>query len=239
MLPAVLDVVRPRSVVDVGCGVGTWLAAALALGVERAIGFEGSWVSRADLKDSRIELVNHDLETPLPQWEPVDLAMSLEVAEHISSARADALVAEICRLAPVVLFGAAIPGQGGVNHVNEQWQSYWAERFARHGYRPLDLIRPKFWTEPAIEVHYRQNNLLYIHESQWQAIASRVPNAEMPPFPLDVVHPAVHLANYNDWKAPPTLPQALRTAAGIPAAIVRSISVRVRRATDAKPRPRA
>jgi SAM-dependent methyltransferase len=239
VLPIVLDVVRPRSVIDVGCGVGTWLAAALQLGVERAIGFEGSWVSREDLKDSRIELVNHDLETPLPQHEPVDLAMSLEVAEHISAARASALVAEICRFAPVVLFGAAIPGQGGVNHINEQWQSYWADRFAQHGYRPLDLIRPKLWSDRSIEVHYRQNNLLYVHESQWESIAARVPNADVLPFPLDVAHPEVHMANYNAWQSPPTLSQSLRTMVGIPSAVVRSISVRLRRASATTPRGRA
>jgi len=41
--------------------------------------------------------------------------------------------AALVKAAPVVLFSAAIPLQGGTEHVNEQWQSYWAKLFAEHG----------------------------------------------------------------------------------------------------------
>lgn len=235
LLPTVLDLVRPSSVVDIGCGTGAWLAACRQLGVSRTVGLEGDWVRQADLRDQGITLVTTDLERPITISERFDLAMSLEVAEHVSEGRAAALVEEIARLAPVVLFGAAIPGQGGgFNHINEQWQSYWVAHFARRGYQAIDLLRPRFWTASQIPVHYRQNTMLYVHTSvadRYRDAAAAVPAG----FPVDVVHPEVHVATTTALNAPPTISQSLRAIAGLPGAIGRSLSVRIARATSSRP----
>ena len=137
ILPLVLRLVQPRSLIDVGCGVGTWLAEAERLGINRLVGIEGDWVRPADLRSRTIELRTSDLERPISSAERFDLSMSLEVAEHLTPGRADSFVAELCALGKVVLFGAAIPGAGEINHINEQWQSAWAARFARHAYHPI------------------------------------------------------------------------------------------------------
>lgn len=222
MLPPVLSLVRPSSMIDIGCGVGTWLAAAEALGVPRLVGVEGPWVTPRQLKSERIVLVTHDLERPLPVSESFDLAMSVEVAEHLSAGRAEALVAELCARAPVVLFGAAIPGQGGVNHINEEWQSVWAARFAALDFQSVDLLRPTFWQRSEIPVHYRQNTLLYVHSSRWADLESRH-GAPLPrPSILDIVHPEVLNAHVADKEAPPTVRTSLRAIVGIPGAIWRS-----------------
>ncbi|MFN0097651.1 MAG: class I SAM-dependent methyltransferase [Gemmatimonadaceae bacterium] len=225
VLPRVFDLVKPASVVDVGCGVGTWLAAALELGAKRAVGLEGAWVTPAQLRDPRVELITTDLERPIAVDGRFDLAMSLEVAEHVSAGRASALVAEIARLAPAVLFGAAIPHQGGAfNHVNEQWQSYWIEKFASVGFRALDVVRPALWRQREIPVHYRQNPFLYVSEERWAELSPKVPTSTMP---SDVVHPEVHLAQAAALHAPPTLGKALGTLAQLPAIVGRSLSHRL------------
>jgi len=227
MLPTVFELVQPKSVLDVGCGVGTWLAAARTLGVPRTVGLEGPWVQPKDLRDPAITLVTTDLEQPIPLTERFDLAMSLEVAEHLSESRAATLVAEMARLAPVVLFGAAIPGQGGgYNHINEQWQSYWVAHWARCGYRPIDLLRPKFWVSREVPAHYRQNTFLYVHDSVAERYRAAAEAAKTS-FPYDVVHPDVHLSTVAALEATPTLPQAVKTAAGIPAAAWRSVAIRL------------
>ncbi len=97
--------------------------------------------------------------TPLPRR--FDLACSLEVAEHLPQAAAEDFVRLLVAAAPVVLFGAAIPGQGGPGHVNEQRQSWWAAKFARHGYVAVDCIRPAVWHVPDVEWYYAQNILVY------------------------------------------------------------------------------
>lgn len=227
MLPPVLDLVRPRSMVDVGCGVGTWLAAAERHGVSRVVGVEGPWVCVVDLASSSIELVTHNLETPLALGQAFDLAMSVEVAEHVSRARAGALVAELCGLAPVVLFGAAIPGQGGVHHINEEWQSVWAARFASHDYVAVDLLRARFWGRAEIPVHYRQNTLLYVHQDRVDELTGRHGSPLPAPAILDLVHPEVELALYDALTQPQTSHQALTHAAALLGALWRSLRVRL------------
>jgi hypothetical protein len=179
ILGIVHQLVPFRSVADFGCGTGTWLSVALQdFGARRAIGLEGDWMRAEWLDDAAIELRHHDLER-VASIEPVDLAISLEVAEHLSSARGEGLIGDLCAAAPTVLFGAAVPRQGGVGHVNEQWQSHWARLFAGRGYHCYDPVRPLIWDEGELPYWYRQNILLY----------SREPLDAPDPSMLDIVHP--------------------------------------------------
>jgi hypothetical protein len=162
VLPHVFAVTAPRSIIDVGCGVGTWLTAARGLGIERTVGVEGPWVANVDLASPGIEMHHADLEQSLPALERHDLALCLEVAEHLSPQRAEGLVGDLVRLSDKVLFSAAIHWQGGVGHLNEQPQSYWAGLFARHGYGAVDVIRPLIWRDRRVSYWYRQNMLLYV-----------------------------------------------------------------------------
>ncbi|WP_224703405.1 class I SAM-dependent methyltransferase [Devosia aquimaris] len=174
-----------QSLADIGCGTGTWLATALAMGATTAFGIEGDWVTPDMLDDAAIVFTAHDLEQPfaLPR---VDLALSLEVAEHLSPARAPGFVADLVALAPAVLFSAAIPGQGGVGHANEQWQSWWAAHFASHGYAAHDVIRPVIWADDAIPAWYRQNAVLYLAAP----LATQLGLTPTDPALLDTVHPS-------------------------------------------------
>jgi SAM-dependent methyltransferase len=160
ILPIVFDAVKPRSVVDVGCGVGTWLDVARDLGAS-TVGYEGDWVKSLPPTYPGLEIRAADLEQPLRAGGTFDLAISMEVAEHLSPTRAESFVADLVALAPHVLFSAAVPGQGGNNHINEQWQSYWAERFAAHGYGPRDIVRPAVRDDGSVAYWYRQNAVLY------------------------------------------------------------------------------
>ena len=183
---AALPPALPRaSVADIGCGTGTWLAAALADGARAALGIEGNWVTPEMLDDPRITLAPQDLEQRFT-GPRVDLGLSLEVAEHLSPGRADSFVADLVALAPAILFSAAIPGQGGVGHLNEQWPGWWAAHFARHGYGAHDLIRPAIWTDDAIPAWYRQNAILYLDEATAAALGLTPTDRAL----LDRVHPA-------------------------------------------------
>ncbi|MGE3619859.1 MAG: methyltransferase domain-containing protein [Acidimicrobiia bacterium] len=160
VVPLVVSVVKPTSVVDVGCGTGTWLAAFKDAGVPDVLGLDGG----APGPQTRIdptELRTVDLSRPIDVGRTFDLAVTLEVAEHLPASRSASLVDDLCRLAPVVLFSAAIPGQGGTEHVTERWPSYWVELFAAHGYELVDRIRPSIWDEDDVESWYAQNVLLF------------------------------------------------------------------------------
>lgn len=161
ILPIVFDLIKPSSVVDFGCGVGTWLATAKQLGADHCLGLEGSWVKTQSLVAADCEVRDTDLEQTVSLEERFDLAISLEVGEHLAPERSDSFVVDLCKASDVVLFSAAIPGQGGDGHQNEQWPSYWAERFLRLGYMPLDVIRPIIQSDQTIQVWYRTNMILY------------------------------------------------------------------------------
>lgn len=155
-LPVVKNIYPFQSVVDVGCGVGSWASVARELGAE-ATGVDGNYVPREMLLIDKF--IPHDLTKPFTSDEKFDLAMCIEVAEHLPPERADNLVGELCNLAPVVLFSAAIPGQGGTDHINEQWQDYWIDLFAKRGYSALGVIR-KLWGCKDLAAIYQQNMFL-------------------------------------------------------------------------------
>lgn len=160
ILPIVFEAVHPKTVVDVGCGVGTWLDVARSLGAS-TVGYEGEWVKALPPTYPGLEIHAADLEQRLETGKTYDLAVSMEVAEHLTPGRAASFVADLVALAPHVLFSAAVPGQGGNNHINEQWQSYWADLFAAHGYGPRDIVRPKVARNTGVAYWYRQNTVLY------------------------------------------------------------------------------
>lgn len=158
ILPLLGAVLRIRSVADFGCSTGAWLAGWREAGVADLQGVDGPWVTSFRLEPSVFRVA--DLASPLDLGRTFDLAQSLEVAEHLPPQAAATLVATLARHAPLVLFSAAPPGQGGENHINEQPYDYWRALFAAHGFRLYDFVRPQV-RHTRIAPWYRFNTLLY------------------------------------------------------------------------------
>jgi SAM-dependent methyltransferase len=156
VIPLLLNIVNPKSVLDVGCGTGNWLRVFEEFGVSDVLGVD-FLVKESDLVISRSQFINQDLTSPLDLGRRFDLVMSLEVAEHLHPESADQFVANLVRHADTILFSAAIPGQGGQFHLNEQWPEYWEQKFNKHGFYFHDVIRPLIWGNKEVEVWYRQN----------------------------------------------------------------------------------
>lgn len=177
VVPLVLGLVSPCSVVDVGCGVGQWLAEFARRGVGDILGIDGDYVRDGQLHIPADHFRRWDLMTPLRLDRRFDLALSLEVAEHLPGQCAAAHVSQLTELAPAVLFSAAVPGQGGVHHVNEQWPWYWQELFGRRGFVCLDAIRPAVWHDDRVAGYYRQNLVLYVDPAAHAGLVARFPRA--------------------------------------------------------------
>lgn len=196
VVPIVLDLIEPRSVVDVGCGAGGWLRVFNEHGVEDILGVDGDYVDRSQLEIPEDRFRPADLEQGVQLDRRFDLAVSLEVAEHLPAVAGDKLVASLAALAPAILFSAAIPGQGGANHVNEQWPDYWVGRFHEAGYATVDCIRPRIWGNPQVQTWYAQNTLLLVEPALFEAHPKLAAERERRrDNPLSVVHPLL----VNRW----------------------------------------
>ena len=193
VLPHLLELAAPRSIVDVGCGIGTWLKAAAELGVRDLAGIDGPYVDRSMLQIPPERFIAADLTRPFHVDRTFDAALCLEVAEHLPEASAVSFVESLTRLAPVVLFSAAIPNQMGDHHINEQWQSWWVERFARAGYVAVDCLRRRVWDDPQVEWWYAQNMLLMVREDYLNASPILRRERDKADWPYAVVHPRAYL----------------------------------------------
>lgn len=160
LLPILFDDINPGSVLDVGCGTATWLAVCADLGVTDFIGIDGTYVDTKSLMIPQSKFLATDLREPFDLNRKFDLIICLEVAEHLPTKSATILVQNLVKHGNEILFSAAIPGQGGQNHLNEQWPEYWQSLFLKHGYYLHDVIRPKIWGNENIDWWYRQNIFL-------------------------------------------------------------------------------
>jgi SAM-dependent methyltransferase len=161
MVPYIVNLLQPNSVVDVGCGIGTWLKVFLDNGVLDYLGIDGNYLDKSLLKIDKSFFVQHDLETYYASTRKFDLVISLEVAEHLKEESADEFINTLTDLGDVVVFSAAVPNQGGQNHLNEQKPSYWIEKFKDQGFECFDILRPVFWDNTNVDCWYRQNIFLF------------------------------------------------------------------------------
>lgn len=165
IVPYLLEQLKPTSVVDVGCGTGTFLKVFKEHGIRQVLGLDGKWVDRKKLLIDENEFLETDLEQLIFLDRKFDLVLSLEVAEHLSEEAAETFVESLIAMGKIIVFGAATTAQGGQNHINEQEFAYWEYKFAIRGYRVVDLFRPHFWNMDQVQWWYKQNMFLLLHNT--------------------------------------------------------------------------
>jgi Methyltransferase domain len=178
-----------HSLLDVGCGPGMWVSAAAKAGLTDVWGIDGN-VPAQPLSPS-VQFKSVNLTTAWNLGRRFDLAICLEVAEHLPEEFASHLVESLCSHADAVYFSAAIPGQPGQHHVNCQWPDYWQTLFNKFGYACSDEIRWKIWNDDQIEPWYRQNLFAAVKSS----------SAGSEPRIRPVVHPVIHAALVTENRA--------------------------------------
>jgi glycosyltransferase involved in cell wall biosynthesis/2-polyprenyl-3-methyl-5-hydroxy-6-metoxy-1,4-benzoquinol methylase len=120
--------INPKKVVDIGCGPGTYVYSLIDNDVN-AYGYDID--DRVEGKDYLKKLSLFEVN------DKSDVVICLEVAEHIETSLSDSIVDSIIRNVNddgMIIWTAAIPGQGGVGHINCQTKEYWEEKFISRGF---------------------------------------------------------------------------------------------------------
>jgi SAM-dependent methyltransferase len=190
IVPLLIQLVRPARVLDVGCGTGAWLRVLREHGIADVRGIDVGAVPIDALLFPKDRFRQVAGLSPFDPPGAFDLVLSLEVAEHLPKESADRFITSLTACGPAVLFSAAIPGQGGTGHLNEQWPDYWAAKFLRHDYVCLDCFRWQIWNNSAVRFWFRQNLLLFVHRSRLGDLPAAVrASAPMMGAPVSLVHP--------------------------------------------------
>lgn len=200
IIPVVTEYINPVSVIDVGCGIGAWLSVWKKKGIKEVMGIDGEYVDISKLLIEKSEFKVHNLEKSFTLNKKYELVTCLEVAEHLPEQCAESFICNLCMLGDVILFSAAIPGQGGTNHLNEQYPDYWTRIFGSYGFIPIDCIRLRVWDNSNIMWWYRQNIVFFVK------------NDKLPDYPLlalvnrneswvrTFIHPALYTEVTNKLK---------------------------------------
>lgn len=218
VVPLVLGLFPSTSIVDVGCGSGTWARAYMDAGRE-VLGIDGHVVQPGQLLIPADRFERRDLAQPLSLPRRFDMVNCLEVAEHLAPSRGPSFVADLCKLGDVVLFSAAIPGQGGTHHVNEQWPSYWIPLFEQQGFTPVDCLRWQLWERKEVAWWYVQNLFAFVRTPRLPDFP--LATAAIRPLPTDLVHPRAYVcATVPSEMSPRMLKEVVRAMPYFPAKVL-------------------
>ena len=180
VVPIINSLLEPKSVVDFGCGLGTWLKVFKDSGIDNLLGLDGDWIDRSKFEASVIGSFKEvDLEKEIKLEKKYDLAISLEVAEHLHKDSASIFVENLINASDIVVFSAAVPMQGGQNHINEQPLTYWINLFNEYGYKFNDIIRGRIWNMEKVFWWYKQNMVVF----------SKHDLNITPIYPINILHP--------------------------------------------------
>lgn len=207
VLPIIYEIFRPRSVVDIGCGVGNWLKVWQdEFGITDIQGVEGPYISNTVLQIDKSKVLLTDLKLGVDLGRKYDIAMSLEVAEHLPASSAEKFVETLVGLSDIILFSASVPGQVGTYHINEQYPEYWAKKFSDRGYVVLDFVRDRIWNRDEVEWWYQQNILVYVKDSMLKSYPDLAKyKIELTENNLTRIHPWLYNFNYQKVRKSETL----------------------------------
>ena len=125
-----------RSVIDFGCGIGSFLSGVKKFGLNEIKGIEAGYESA---KKYLVEDVSANIclgnVAVVSNFGKFDAAISIEVAEHLLPEQADSFCKNLANSSSrFIIITAAEPGQEGMYHFNCQKKSYWIKKIESLGF---------------------------------------------------------------------------------------------------------
>ncbi len=154
----------PYSVVDVGCGTGVLLLTLKKRGVPNCQGIEYSDAALEICRQRGLDVIKFDLESGSEPGLKADIVVSTEVAEHLPGSCSDRYVDILCGIANTIILTASPAGSGGTDHVNEQPNEYWIEKFVSRNYeyrREQSMEWREHWKNSDVTVCYITSLMIF------------------------------------------------------------------------------
>ena len=192
VIPVVKEFINPASVIDIGCGAGAWLSIWEKNGVKVIKGVDGPYVDKEQLQIKENYFQEFNLEEGYADSRAYDLVTCFEVAEHIPAPASEKFINSLCKLGNIILFSAALPGQGGTMHVNEQYPEYWVNLFEKNEFLPIDCLRARIWNDKKIQWWYRQNIMFFVKKSSIADYPALIKQYNGAVRPLAIIHPDLY-----------------------------------------------
>lgn len=168
-----------NSVLDVGCGRGAWLKEWESNNVNDILGIDGEYVDLKQILVKENQFKYFDIQNNFDLKRKYDLATCLEVGEHIEKIKSEVLVQNLVRHSDMILFSAALPGQGGTNHINEQDHRFWINLFEKYDYIPFDYPRLRIMNNIKIMPWYRYNLMLFVKSEKVNYLSQDIKNTQI------------------------------------------------------------
>lgn len=201
IVPMIIKLLNPKSVVDLGCGNGEFLAKFKQDGIEDILGIEGEWIDKENLLIPKGSFIHRDLQKKIILNKKFDLAVFMEVAEHLKPESSKIFIKNVIDLSDIIIFSAGIPFQRGLGHINENWITYWADLFKEHRYIAVDMFRNKLWDDERVLPFYAQNIMIFakkekilknkILKEEYERSNGRI---------LNLIHPYQYLQNIRRYE---------------------------------------
>ena len=158
---------QPKTVADVGCGTGALLQALRDNGCQ-VFGLEYSEAALEYCRARGVDVQKFDIENEsLTDDRTFDVAVSMEVGEHLPEKSADRYVEILAKLSDTIVFSAAQPGppeRHAHDHVNEQPKPYWLSKFRAFDFEYDEIMsnqwRKQWQTGGAVAYWYHENVMI-------------------------------------------------------------------------------
>jgi len=125
-----------KSILDLGCGIGSFLSGAVLVGCEDVIGIELNYEnSKKYIVKNIFPYIKYgDITKDINLKRQFDCVISIEVAEHLSPGETDSFIKNLVYYSrKYIIFSAAAPGQPGRGHINLRKRSLWIRDIVSHG----------------------------------------------------------------------------------------------------------
>jgi predicted RNA methylase len=173
---------QPKRIIDFGCGTGDLARAFASRGVT-VVAIDGystpDFSAYSNIHFTKVDLNNvAATQKFLKQFEAkFDLAISIEVAEHLNPDVSSSFIEWMTSMADVIVFSAAVPSQDGDGHINCRSRSDWYQFIKQHEYVIADTLRQHFTLNPRLGLWHKFNIVDYVQKDS--VFAKKINLAEL------------------------------------------------------------